>query len=554
MTNNLKADVVIIGAGAVGGMLAYRLSQSGVNVLLLESGPRINRGEAVQTYFNSTDKGANAPYPSTAYAPHPMSSKDHYVQAGPDSFNGSYLRGVGGSSWHWTGFGMGFRPNDFKMKSLFGVGVDWPIGYTDLQSYYETIEKEWGVGGDPGYDHGTPRRVPYPLPGVPMTYSDQRISAACKDAGFTIGPFIHARNSVVFDGRPPCCGSASCAPICPIGAKYDGSVHVAKAEAAGTRLMAETVVDKILVGANKQISGVTYRQSNGARGTATAKIYILCAHAIESPKLLLLSKQDNAPQGVANSSDAVGRYLMTQAELDTRALAKDPLYPYRGPTTTGGIMEFRDGAFRKDYAAVGTSFMNRGWRSGLGPMQTANRLVKAGLVGAPMRQALHDQTARELAINSSAETLPEATNRIVPDYTQLDASGTPRPKVYFKIDEYTKRGLEQVRLRHQVIVKALECTDITSDEFSTASAIIAGTTRMGKNAADSVVDPFCRSHDHANLFVVGTGSFPTMPINAPTMTAVALGLRSLEKIMPDLQSGRFNHQVNNQTSDQAVAA
>lgn len=542
MNSQLSADVIIIGAGAVGGMLAYQLSKSGVNVLLLESGPRIDRGEAVQQFFKSVEKGPNSPYPSTEYAPHPMRSDDYYVQAGPDKFNGSYLRGVGGSTWHWTGFAVRFRPNDFNMRSRFGVGVDWPIGYDSLQDHYETIEKEWGVGGFDGYEHGAPRRTGYVIPGIPMSYSDKKIAAAVKNTSWTIGPFIHARNSVPFDQRPPCCGSASCVPICPIGAKYDGSVHVTKAEAAGAKLMPETVVDKILVEKNQQISGVSYRKSNGERGVAVAKIYILCAHAIESPKLLLLSAQEHAPAGVANRSDAVGRYLMCQVDLDTQGLAKEALYPYRGPTTTGGIMEFRDGDFRKDYAAVGTSFMNRGWRTALGPMQSATRLVKNGLTGNALRAELNHRAERELSINSSAETLPAYANRIVPDSKQLDASGTPRPKVYFKIDEYTKKGLEQVRQRHNFIVKALQCTDITTDAPSTASAIIAGTTRMGKNAADSVVDSYCRSHDHANLFIVGTSNFPTMPINAPTMTAVALGLRSLKQIIPDLQSGRFNRQ------------
>lgn len=540
MNKNLTADVVIIGAGAVGGMLAYQLAKSGVKVLLLEAGPRIERGEAVQHFFDSAEKGPNAPYPSTSYAPHPMRSDDHYVQAGPDTFNGSYLRGVGGSSWHWTGFAVRFRPNDFQMQTRYGVGVDWPIGYDSLVNYYETIEKEWGVGGFDGYEHGAPRRTGFPLAGIPMSYSDKQIAAALKDVDWTIGPFIHARNSVPFDDRPACCGSASCVPICPIGAKYDGSVHVGKAEAAGARLLPQTVVDQILVEKNSQISGVSFRQSNGERGVATGKIYVLCAHAIETPKLLLLSAQENAPKGVANRSDTVGRYLMTQVDLDTRGLSKVALYPYRGPTTTGGIMEFRDGEFRKEYAAVGTSFMNRGWRTGLGPMQLAERLVQSGQTGAVLRQSLNDRTERELAINSSVETLPAHDNRIVPDFKQLDASGTPRPKIHFKIDDYTKRGLAEVQKRHDAVVKALQCTEVTTDEPGTASAIIAGTTRMGESPADSVVDSFCRSHDHANLFIVGTSNFPTMPINAPTMTAVALGLRSLEKIIPDLKSGRFN--------------
>jgi choline dehydrogenase-like flavoprotein len=539
MNNDVSADVVIIGAGAVGGMLAYQLAQSHVKVLLIEAGPRIDRGKALQRFNDAADKSPNAPYQSMPHAPHPMRSDDYYVQAGPDTFNGSYLRGVGGTSWHWTGFAARFRPNDFQMRTEYGVGVDWPIGYDQLVDHYETVEREWGVAGFSEFDHGAPRRTDFPMPGVPMSYSDLQIKHALRGLGWTVGPFIHARNSQVFDDRPPCCGSATCVPICPIGAKYDGSVHVLKAVAAGAILMADTVVDKIEVGQDRQISKINFRRANGEAGSATARIYILCTHAIETPKLLLISAQEDAPHGVANRSGTVGRYLLTQVDLDTRALAKEPLYPYRGPTTTGGIIEFRDGDFRRHYGAVGTSFMNRGWKFATGPMDTAAKLVGDGLRGSALTRALNERTQRELAINSSVETLPVRENQIVPDPTRLDSFGLPRPKIHFKIDDYTLRGLAEVRKRHDAIVAALQCTEVVTDPHSTANAIIAGTTRMGNDPADSVVDAYCRSHDHANLFIVGTGNFPTMPINAPTLTAVALGLRSLEKILPDLRAGRF---------------
>lgn len=540
MNKQVTSDVVIIGAGAVGGMLAYQLAKAKIKVTLIEAGPRIDRARAVQRFYDAVEKSPNAPYESTRHAPHPMRSDDYYVQAGPDTFNGMFLRGVGGTSWHWTGFAARFRPNDFQMHTKYGVGIDWPLKYEQLTSYYETVEKEWGVAGFPDFLHGSPRTTPFPMPGVPMSYSDTQIKKAVQGLGWTVGPFIHTRNSVPFDGRLACCGSATCVPICPIGAKYDGSVHVAKAEALGVTLMPDTVVEKIVVGKNRQISGINFRKANGESGTAHAKIYILCAHAIETPKLLLISAQENAPKGVANSSDAVGRYLLTQVDLDTRGLAKEPLYPYRGPTTTGGIIEFRDGDFRRQYGAVGTSFMNRGWKFATGPMETAAKLVGAGLQGVTLTKTLNDRTQRELAINSSVETLPNADNRIVPDFTQKDSFGIARPKIHFKIDEYTLRGLAEVKKRHDAIVAALQCTEVVTDPHSTANAIIAGTTRMGVDPNKFVVDAYCRSHDHANLFIVGTSNFPTMPINAPTMTAVALGLRSLEKILPDLRAGRFN--------------
>lgn len=540
MEETLRADVIVIGAGAVGGMLAWRLAQDKTDVLLLEAGPRIERAQAVQHFFDSAEKGPNAPYPSMPHAPHPMDATDYYVQAGPVRFGGSYLRGVGGTSWHWTGFASRFRPNDFRMQSLFGVGDDWPVQYDELLSHYEFIEREWGTAGDAAYDQGGPRHgKPFPLPGVPMTYADTLIQQALKPHGLTVGPFAHARNSVPFDDRPPCCGSASCVPICPVGAKYDGSVHVTKAEKAGVRLSAQTAVEKIEVDADQRISGLRFRRADGSAGRAVARAYILCAHAIETPRLLLMSAQPNAPRGVANRSDAVGRYLMGQLDLDTRALTRMPIYPYRAPTTTAGIQEFRDGEFRSKQAAVGTSFLNRGWRTGLGPMQLSQRLIAKGLRGAALRDAIEHQAQRQLAINSSAEILPSAGNRVTLDATRQDSAGLPRPKIHFDVDDYTRRGLALAQQRHDLITRALGCTDIETDPVSVGSAIIAGTTRMGTDPKRSVVDAQCRSHDHANLFIVGTGSFPTMPINAPTLTAVALGLHALPALRADLRSGRF---------------
>lgn len=539
-----SADVIVIGAGAVGGMLAWRLAGQGAKVLLIEAGPRIDRSTAVQHFYQSAVKGPNSPYPNQDYAPHPMHASDYMVQAGPDVFGGSFMRAVGGTTWHWTGFATRFRPNDFKTRTLYGVGLDWPLAYDDLLEHYLFIEREWGTAGDNAYDQGGPRHgQPFPLPPVPLAYADKVIRDALAPLGYTIGPFSHARNSEPFDNRPPCCGSASCVPICPIGAKYDASVHVAKAEAAGARLLPQTLVEHIEVGADGLIQGVRLRRADGSHAQARAKLYLLAAHAIETPNLLLRSAQAHAPQGVANRSDAVGRYLMGQVDLDTRALTREPLYTYRAPTTTAGIQELRDGPFRRQHAAIGTSFLNRGWRTGLGPMQRSAQLIKAGLRGKDLAAALNDQCARELAINSSVETLPVAHNRVEPDPQLRDSSGMPRPRISFTIDDYSLRAIDKARARHAEITKALACTDIVSDEPSVATAIIAGTARMGTDARQSVVDPWCRSHDHANLFIMGTANFPTMPINAPTLTAVALGLRALPRLAKDLADGRFNHRA-----------
>lgn len=538
MAEVLSADVVIVGAGAVGGMAAYKLAMAGVKTLILEAGPRIERNEALSRFWASKDKGPNSPYESTSYAPHPDLSQldDYFINEGPDRFIGLYIRGVGGTTWHFTGFATRFRPNDLKMRTQFGVGVDWPFSYEDLEPWWEEAEKEWGVAGFLGDDHGAPRRTPYPLPGIPMTYLDKKVAEAVKPLGMSVTSFPHARNSVPFDGRPACCGSSSCVPICPMQAKYDGSVHVHKAEQAGVQLVEQAVAYQIDVDSERKVSAIHFKRPDGSEGVARGKIYILAAHAIETPKLLLMSRSERTPNGVANASDQVGRNLMSQASIDTRALTTEPIYPYRGPITTAGIVELRDGDFRAQHAAVGTSMLNRGWELAIGPLELSKQLAAKGLRGQALKEELNRQLSRQLYLDSAAEMLPDPDNRIVPDFDRRDALGLPRPRIRIKVDEYTKAGLEVARQRHAAICQALQCTDVYTEPITGSVAIIAGTTRMGVDPKTSVVDAHLRCHDHPNLFLLGLGTFPTAPINPPTLTAVALAIRAAKQIAAELRA------------------
>ena len=126
MSTSLQADVVVIGSGVAGSLIAWRLAEAKLKVLILEAGPRIDRVEAFKTYLAAPDKNASAPYPPPAYAPAPQYNRwnDYYINTGPDLFRGMYTRVVGGSTWHWAGSVLRYRPSDFRMKSRFGVGVD----------------------------------------------------------------------------------------------------------------------------------------------------------------------------------------------------------------------------------------------------------------------------------------------------------------------------------------------------------------------------------------------------------------------------------------------
>jgi choline dehydrogenase-like flavoprotein len=527
-----SADVVIVGSGVAGSLVAARLARSGVKVLILEAGPRVERGAALKQYADALIKIPECPYPDAPYAPRGRSDNpDHYLlQNGPDKFGSTYLRQVGGTTWHWLATTLRFVPDDFRMRSRFGVAVDWPLSYADLEPWYCEAERELGVAGDPNADLDAPRSRPYPLPPIPLSYLDTRVAAAIKGR-YTVEPTPQARNSQPHDGRPACCGSSSCIPICPVQAKYDATVHVAQAERGGAQLVADAVVTRVDVGADGRIAGLVVKRPDGTEDRATGRVYVIAAHGIETPKLLLQSRTDARPRGVANSSDQVGRNLMDHPTVLSWGLAAEPVWPYRGPLSTAGIESTRAGAWRNDHASFRVQIDNRGWAwPGGTPSSTVRTLLKQGLRGEALDRALSDRTSREVGLATMAEQLPLPENRIVPDFDQRDAIGVPRPRITFRIDDYTRRALEHGQRVHQEIFDALTATDVQHGKDLFGAGHVMGTYRMGVDPRQSVVTPDQRAHDHANLFLLGSGVFPTGAASNPTLTLAALALRAVDPI------------------------
>jgi choline dehydrogenase-like flavoprotein len=525
-------DVAIVGSGVAGAHLAYALAPRSMKVIILEAGARRSRSELVRHFFANPTKGPQSAYPPDTFAPFPLDDRydQFYVQGGEMPFIGAYLRLVGGTSWHWTGFADRLRPNDLQMRSLYGVGEDWPITYAELEPYYELAEKEWGVAGDERFVWGAPRRGPFPQPPIPITALDQKLEPALRQLGLNGAPFSHARNSIQFDGRPVCCGSNTCVPICPIGAKYDASMHVTKAEKAGARLIEKARVDFIELDAARRVSALVAARPDGSSLRVLARHYVICCHAIETPRLLLASRQEYAPMGVANSRDNVGRWLLTQANQDCWGLTREAVLPYRGPQQTSGIEQLRDGAFRRDYAAVGTSFMNSGWSGNSDASNLAVMLIKQGLKGQELVHTLNARISRHLRLNSSAEILPRPENRVELDKDLRDEAGIPRPRVTFSLDEYTKRGLAQALDINRKIFGLMNATEVEWNSPYLSNAIIAGTTRMGREPTTSVVGPDLRTHDHANLSILGASTHCTAPVNAPSLTITAMAYRLADRL------------------------
>lgn len=232
------ADVVVVGSGVAGALLSAKLANRGVAVLMLDAGPNIERAEAVERFQKAVVKSGNSPYPDNPHAPHPDESRlgEYIVDAGKMPFRGVYTRVVGGTTWHWDGTVARFRPNDLKLRTLFGVGEDWPISYQELAAWYDEAERELGVSGDAATALFSDLRggVPYPMPAVPLSVLDLFAKRAAEVAGLGFATYPQARNSVDgYQERPACCGNNTCAPICPVQAKYDAMTHVERAKVAG---------------------------------------------------------------------------------------------------------------------------------------------------------------------------------------------------------------------------------------------------------------------------------------------------------------------------------
>ncbi|MDE1167821.1 MAG: GMC family oxidoreductase [Pseudomonas sp.] len=529
MAEQLSADVVVIGSGVVGSLAAQKLAQSGASVLILEAGPRVDRGTLVANFRNSPRKGDfMSPYPVSDWAPHPMykpTDNGYIEQAGPYPYPAEYIRMVGGTSWHWAAQAWRMVPNDFVLLSKYGVGRDWPISYNDLEPFYCEAEIKMGVSGP--VNNGSPRSQPFPMEPVAMSWLEQRFRDRLKGGGYDVITNTTARNSRTYDGRPACCGNNNCMPICPIDAQYHGGIAAAAAEKSGVRLITHAVVYRIEHDAQDRIVAVHFYDPDKRSTRVTGKQFILAANGIESPKLLLLSASDKHPKGLANSSDTVGRNLMDHPSNSLTFEVDEPLWPGRGPMSPASIQGMRDGDFRSQHSAFRLDISNS---SRVASITAA--LIAQGVYGTELEQRIRHLAAHQVSIKNVLEQLPNPENRVTLS-ERKDKLGIPTPRISYSIDAYVERGMVESSRIYEDIARLMGGTNLQHSPAGKYSnnQHITGTMSMGSDPKTSVVDAFGRTHDHENLFIASTGVMPTVNTVNSTLTAVALALRTADHMI-----------------------
>jgi len=557
-------DVIVVGSGVAGALTAWKLSQLGVNrILILEAADNgIFAGQRLQFHHVMDTQGSRgdpyAPYrelrsrklaPTAEDSQRPLDKqKDDpnnyydYSDASKEPFKASYNRLVGGSTWAWRGNTPRFIPSDFRLRTKYGVGRDWPLDYNELEPWYCEAERELGVSGNHAEWNGlfgAPRSQPFPMPGIALSYSDQKVKARIE--GHKVrGTTVHvvttpqARNSIPYDNRQACEGHNNCIPICPIDAKYDATVHLRRALAKKVELRTRAVVKHLDTGKDHRVKSVRYIDWSDAahprEKSVTGKVVVLAAHAIETPKILLMS-------GVANSSDQVGRNLMDHIQFDVIASFPEPLYPFRGPQSITSIESFRDGDFRRKRSAFRMTIGNDGWGRAGSPERVIEELLGQGMYGSQLPGEVAGRIQKMIRLSFSNEMLPDKANRV--DLSdKKDALGIARPRFCFDIGEYPREGLREgvetakalfEVMRAQVKDKPLMDSQTGRMNWNTAAHIM-GTTVMGEDPKDSVADRFGRAHGVPNLWIVGSSVFPSSGTSNSTLTIAALSLRTAHAI------------------------
>lgn len=499
--NDLECDVLVVGSGVVGALVAWKCARQGKNVLMVERGPELTRTELLQRMWT---RGTDYVYPD---GPEVEIHAGEDPEAIPSFFQALSL--AGGTTWHWGGVCPRFLPVDFRLASVHGIGMDWPLSYEEVEPYYREAEREMGIAGAPGSQ----------LPFQPITWLDQQVMNAGQRIGLDIVQHPVARMSESGHDRPPCQGFNSCTPLCPSGAMYAGILHVEKARAAGARLLTGCTVVKLRKGRGGQLEGAEARRADRSRIRLRARCIVLAANALENARLLMLSGL------CARSKKWLGAGAMTHPSLTASFQARKPMDGGRGPRQSVWWPGGRDGEWRQDMAAHHFLVSNH-----VEPVGKIVRSVQSGLLGKKLAQSVIREIRHDVSFYLNTEQLPALENRLEWVSGGTDASGLPQVRVCCRMDEYARRGMARLREHLGHLAAAMGADEVRYHRPQQGSHLM-GTTRMALHPDDGVVDGEGRSFDHENLWIAGSSVFVTGSTANPTLTAAALALRTADALL-----------------------
>ena len=559
-----KADVVIVGVGAAGGILAAELGRAGMKVIGLERGPRHTTADfAAQDelrYFQRQDLRPNVKRQPVTWRP-----DTNARAAGLGTLN--YGNQAGGGTVHYGAVSWRFHEDDFRARSQaiahYGEAAipadsslaDWPVSYADLEPYYDRAEYELGVSGKAGNVQGRkiaggnpfegPRRREYPLPPLIVDQAGLVFETAARKLGYSPFSTPRAIVSQPYQGRPGCTYCGFCQAFgCHIGAK--SSILVTKlpeADATGNfRLISGAMCYRVNSDASGRATGVSYYGPDGSENTVEAELVILAPFIYDSVRLLLLSKTDRFPNGLANSSGELGKHLMTHINPRVFAAFDDRhINIYMGPSAQRHTVDDFNG---DNFDQSGLGFI-RGAQISVGPAALEGGPIGAamGMVpppgiprwGAAYRDFLAKYFTRYVAMVAQTENLPYADQTIDLDPHVRDQWGLPAPRLTYDWRRPNERARVEFMLgKMEELGRAMGAAKVWRGPAGAGApgGHHEGGTRMGNDPKASVVNRFGQSWDIPNLFVVGSSTFPSMGSGFnPTLTIQALAYMTGDAIV-----------------------
>jgi choline dehydrogenase-like flavoprotein len=508
-----EVDLVVVGAGAGGGVLTQRLARAGWSVVALDAGPFWDP----DADWVSDEAGSSHLYWTE---PRVISGTDP-VPLGSNNSG----RGVGGSMVHYAGYTPRFHPSDFRTRSADGVGADWPIRYPDLKPYYEQIEAELPVAGS-AWPWGDPHR--YPQSPHPVSGDGLLFVRGCARLGIDvrIGPVAITNGR--FGNRPHCIYRGFCLQGCKVNAKASPLItHIPDALAHGAEIRPNCMVGRVAIDERTgRATGVHYF-CDGVEHLQRARMVAIAGYSIETPRLLLNSACDRFPNGLCNDFDQVGRYLMVQGAPQTAGRFAEEIRAYKAPPPEASSEAFYETHPGKPY--------KRGWSvqsvSPL-PITFAEHVTAQGHWGPVLREYMRDYI-HWATLGALCEFLGLAENRVtLADET--DRHGLPVANFSYQQCDNDRALMKAAQACMEDILKAAGAEEvITIGRY----AHLVGGARMAADERSGVVDHNQRSFAVENLYVTDGSVLPTQGAANPALTIMALAARAADHLVAGSRSG-----------------